>query len=62
MLIRFTKPWKWFKKGDTADIASGRADILCRSGLAEKATAETKAEAKTAKPKKKTRRRRKKIT
>lgn len=61
MQIEFVKAWKWFNAGQVADIADGRADMLCRYGVAKKATAEKPAAAAAVEePKKPTRRRRRK--
>ena len=33
MQVEFLKPWRWFKRGSIADIATGRAKYLCSLGI-----------------------------
>ena len=33
MRVEFLRDWKWFKKGQFADLTKGRADLLCKRKL-----------------------------
>ena len=33
MRVEFVRDWKWFKKGQHADLTKGRADLLCKRRL-----------------------------
>ena len=51
MEVEFLKPWRWFKRGSIADIATGRAKYLCSLGITAPVASEPKATPKpTAKP------------
>lgn len=54
MRVVFLRDWRWFKCGQVIEMAGGRADLLNRIGITEKAPDETPAKTKSAKAKKKT--------
>jgi len=37
MRVEFLRDWKWFKKGQHADLTRGRADLLCKRRLCQPA-------------------------
>ena len=62
MRVEFLRDWKWFRKGQHADLTKGRADLLCKRRLckpaplpAVKAEPVASAPAEAPKPKRKRR-------
>jgi len=35
MRVEFLRDWKWFRKGQHADLTRGRADLLCKRRLCQ---------------------------
>ena len=33
MRVEFLRDWKWFRKGQHADLTKGRGDLLCKRRL-----------------------------
>lgn len=54
MRVVFLRDWRWFKRGQTIEMGGGRADLLNRIGITEKAAEETARKTKSSKAKKKT--------
>lgn len=37
MRVEFLRDWKWFRKGQVADLTKGRGDLLCKRRLCKPA-------------------------
>ena len=37
MRVEFLRDWKWFRRGQVADLTKGRGDLLCKRRLCKPA-------------------------